>query len=383
MSTGPVALPTVRLGAGAAVVLALASAAAFATSGSFARSLLDTGWSPGAAVTARLAGGALALLLPALVVLRGRWRLLTRNAGLVTVYGVVAMAAVQLFYFNAVTTLSIGVALLLEYLGVILVVVWLWARYGQRPRPWTLLGIVLSVGGLMLVLDITGGMRVDLVGVLWGLGAAVGLAFYFVLSAREATGLPPLVMAAAGMVVAAAALAGAGLVGLMPMTFATEDVVIAAAVMPWWVPIAGLCLVAAALAYATGIVATRRLGSKVAGFVSLTEVLFSVMFAWLLVGELPLPVQLLGGVLIVAGVLAVRYDELRGREVLGAQDHVVRPELPLQVQGQDRRGIDLDEAGTGGGVAAVTELVTHAHQQLAEPGGPRQQLDEDSRAVHP
>ena len=312
---------------GVGVVLALTSAAAFATSGPLAKSLLDTGWSPGAAVTARLAGAALALLIPSVIVLRGRWGTLRSNLGLITVYGLVAMAAVQLFFFNAVTTLSVGVALLLEYLGVVLVVLWLWARHAQRPRSWTLAGIVLSVAGLLLVLDVTGGVRIDLVGVLWGLAAAVGLAFYFVLSAREATGLPPLVMAAGGMVVASAGLALTGLVGIMPMAFGTADVVIADTVLPWWVPITGLCLVAAALAYATGIAATRRLGSKLAGFIGLMEVVFSVLFAWLLIDELPLPVQLAGGVLIVAGVLAVRYDELR-TVALPALDDVTRPDAP-------------------------------------------------------
>jgi drug/metabolite transporter (DMT)-like permease len=298
-----------RLGSG--VWIALASAAAFGSSGPLAKSLLETGWTPGAAVTVRIAGAALALLVPTLVLLRGRWHLLRRNAGLMATYGVFAMAGAQLFFFNAVTTLSVGVALLLEYLGVVLVVLWLWVRYGNRPRPWSLAGIVLSVVGLLLILDVTGGMRIDLGGVLWGLGAAVGLAFYFVLSAKESTGMPPLVMATGGMVVAAAVLALAGAVGVLPLAFATSDVLLGGTELPWWAPVAGLCLVAAAFAYATGIAATRRLGSKLASFVGLTEVMFSVLFAWLLIGELPLPIQLLGGAGIVGGVLAVRYDELR------------------------------------------------------------------------
>jgi drug/metabolite transporter (DMT)-like permease len=315
-------------GLGSGIWLAMVSAAAFGSSGSLAKSLLDIGWSPGAAVTVRIAGAALALILPATVVLHGRWHLVRRNAGLITVYGVMAMAAAQLFYFNAVTTLSVGVALLLEYLGVVLVVLWLWARHGHRPRSWTLLGIVLSVAGLLLILDVTGGMRIDLGGVLWGLGAAIGLAFYFVLSARATTGLPPMVMATGGMVVAAVALMVTGLLGLMPMTFAARDVVLAGATLPWWAPVIGLCLVAAALAYATGIAATRRLGSKVAGFVGLTEVVFSVLFAWLLIGELPLPIQLAGGALIVAGVLAVRYDELRKpRTANPAPEAATKPQL--------------------------------------------------------
>jgi len=301
-----------KTGLGPGLWLALVSAATFGSSGAFVKPLLDTGWSPGAAVTIRIGGAGLALLLPALIALRGRWHLLRRSAGLIALYGVTAVAAPQLFFFNAVTTLSVGVALLLEYLGVILVVLWLWARHRNRPRPWTIGGIVLSVAGLLLILDVTGGMRVDFGGVLWGLGAAVGLAFYFMLSARATTGLPPMVMATGGMVAATVILVAAGLLGVMPVEYAVTDVVLASTLLPWWTPVVCLCLVAAALAYATGIAATRRLGPKIAGFVGLTEIIFSVLIAWLLIGELPLPIQLVGGALIVAGVLAVRYDELRG-----------------------------------------------------------------------
>jgi drug/metabolite transporter (DMT)-like permease len=85
------------------------------------------------------------------------------------------------------------------------------------------------------------------------------------------------------------------------------------ATLPAWSAVAELAVVAAALAYLLGTVATRRLGSTVASFVGLTEVLFAVLFAWLLLGELPAPVQLAGGVLITAGVVAVRVGELRDR----------------------------------------------------------------------
>ena len=81
----------------------------------------------------------------------------------------------------------------------------------------------------------------------------------------------------------------------------------------WWLRyvlvIVVLGLVTAALSYTTGIAAGRRLGSRLASFVALLEVLFAVGFAWVLLDELPRSVQLLGGLLILAGVVAVKLGE--------------------------------------------------------------------------
>ena len=65
----------------------------------------------------------------------------------------------------------------------------------------------------------------------------------------------------------------------------------------------------AGLAYCTGIAASRRLGSRLASFVALLEVVAGVTFAWLLLDQLPGALQLLGGALIVAGVVVVKLGE--------------------------------------------------------------------------
>lgn len=306
-----VAALTARFG-GAGLGLAVASAATFGTSGVFATALIQVGWTPGGAVVTRIALAALVLTVPAVVQLRGKWSLLVSGAVKVCVYGVFAVAGAQLFFFNAIQHLSVGVALLLEYLGILLVVGWLWLRHGQRPRRLTVLGAAAALVGLVLILDLTGSQHLDFVGVLWGLGAGVGLATYFVLSATADDPLPPLAMAWSGMVVAALTLTLAGVVGILPMHAEFTDVRLAGRQLSWVVPVLGVALIATAFAYVTGIGATRRLQAKVASFVGLTEVLFAVIFAWLFLGQLPGALQIVGGVFIVAGVALVRIDELRG-----------------------------------------------------------------------
>lgn len=303
--------------AGAGLLLALLSAVTFGSSGTFARSLIDAGWSAEAAVIARVGIGAVVLLVPALVALHGRWGVLRRNSGMIVLYGTLAVGAAQGCFFNAVRYLPVGVALLLEYLGVVLVVVWMWLAHAQRPRRLTVAGSVVALLGLVLILDLTGQTRVDPIGVLWGLGAAVGLAAFFVLSARGDRELPPVAMASAGMATGAAVLLGLGLVGVLPLRATFGAVEFAGHQVSWLVPIAGLSLIAAVVSYVSGIKAARILGARLASFVGLTEVLFAVLIAWLLLGELPTAVQLLGGLLIIAGVVLVRVDELRtGRSSL-------------------------------------------------------------------
>jgi drug/metabolite transporter (DMT)-like permease len=202
--------------------------------------------------------------------------------------------------------------------------------HGQRPRRLTVAGAAAALPGLALVLDLTGSGSIQLVGVLWGLGAAFGLAGYFVLSARVDAELPSVTVASAGMGAGAAMLVLLGAVGVLPMHATFGDVTFAGHQMSWLVPVAGLSLVAAVVAYVAGIGAARILGARLSSFVGLTEVLFAILVAWVVLGELPTVVQLIGGVLILAGVTLVRVDELRAtRGPRRAADHPATPELAV------------------------------------------------------
>lgn len=291
--------------------LALLSAATFSTSGSFGTSLIRAGWTPVAAVTLRIVIAAVVLTGPALWQLRGRRRPLWRGAKTMTVYGLVAVAGGQVCYFNAVSHLSVAVALLLEYSGILLVIGWLWLRHGHRPRRLTVAGAAAALLGLVFVLGLLSDHQLDLVGVAWGAGAAIGLAVYFVMSAAEDDGLPPLVAAWSGLAIGGVALLIADATGVLTVHAPHATVVLAHTRVSWIVPVLGLSLVAAALAYVTGIAGVRALGAKLASFIGLTEVLFAVVFAWLLLGQSMTIGQLFGGALVVAGIALVRLDEFR------------------------------------------------------------------------
>jgi len=317
---GTPAHPVGEAGAGArrrqgpGLALGVLSAMCFGTSGTFGSALIGAGWSPAGAVLARVSVAALALTVPAVLTLRGRWGLLRRSARLVVLYGLIGVAACQVCYFNALARMDVGISILLEYLGIVFIVGWLWLRHGQRPRLLTVLGGVAALGGLGLMLDLSGSGGVSLIGVLWALAAAVAMAVYFFQSAQTSGGdggdaLPPVALTWAGMVTGAAALAVVGATGLMPLRFSSADVSLLNTQVSWLVPVLGVGVLAAAVAYVTGIGAARRLGAKLGSFVAMAEVLFAAGFAWVLLHQVPTGMQFLGGALILAGVVAVRLDE--------------------------------------------------------------------------
>jgi drug/metabolite transporter (DMT)-like permease len=293
---------------GRGVALALASASSFGLSGSLARSLLDLGWSPAAVVATRVSGAFLILLIPSLLLLR-RIGLPTRSQAVrMLAFGAVAIALAQLCYFSAVQYLSVGVALLLEFLAPVMLIGWHWARSRRRPAWPVLGGAGLSIVGLAFVLDLRDGLTLNPVGVAWGLGAALCLSAYFLLSEDSGTVAPihPVLLTTAGTGVGAAVLFAASAAGLLPLAAHAGDTILVDRAVGWWLPVLALILVSAVFAYPSGIAAVRRLGSSVASFVSLTEVIFAVTFAFVLLGQRPGLIQLVGGVLILVGIALVQ-----------------------------------------------------------------------------
>ncbi|MEJ1087847.1 EamA family transporter [Microbacterium sp. Mu-80] len=305
-----------RSGVRTGLLVAVGAALAFGMSGAWARGLIDAGWTPGAAVTARIWVAALVLLVPTILALRGRWGLVRKNAGMILAYGLLAVTATQLFYFQAVAVMDVGIALLIEYTAPVAVVLWFWVRRGERPSRRSILGAVVAFVGLVLMLDVLTGARIDGGGILWALGAMVGAATYFVLSGRSDTGLPPIALAGLGLLLGAVGLSIAGLIGVLPMTWNTDDVAYRFGSVPWFVPVLAIGVLATALAYVLGIASTRMLGSRLASFVALAEVVAALLFGWMLLGQLPGAVQLIGGVLVLAGVVLVKLGEPATQELV-------------------------------------------------------------------
>ncbi|MGA1826730.1 EamA family transporter [Microbacterium sp.] len=300
------ALPAHRVST-SGLLLAVASALAFSSSGPLIKPLLEAGWSLGAALLVRM-GVAGLILSPALFLAIRRQRgFLRRHWKLILVFGLMPVLGCQLFFFSAMQRMPVAVALLIQYLAPVMLVAFVWLRTRKAPSALVLWGSAVAIVGLVLVVDISGA-SFDLLGTLFALAAAVCVCAYFVISERAGDELPPLALAAGGLLTGGIIMAVLCLSGIMPFAAPAVSVVLAGVEVPWFVPLLWVAAIATTMGYAFGVMAVPRIGSRVASFVGLSEVLFALGFAWIFLAEVPVPIQFAGGALILVGVILVRAD---------------------------------------------------------------------------
>ncbi|GAA1114372.1 EamA family transporter [Nocardiopsis metallicus] len=279
------------------LVFALASALAFGGSGVFARPLLDAGMDSLHVTWLRLAGAAL-ILLP---VAARHWRVAQRKPLLVLAYGVFPMAGVQALYFAAIARIPVGIALLLEFLGPVLVLLWVRVVRRNQVSPAAVVGVVLAVAGLGLLLEVWAGMRLDAIGVGLALGAAAAQAAFFLLGDAMGEDTDPLAVIAFGALIATALLGVLAQPWTLPWGLLADPLPLGALALPGWMIALWLGLVCTAIAYFTGVSAIKKLSPQVAGGVAYLEVVTAIVLAWVLLGEALTPVQVLGAAVIVTG----------------------------------------------------------------------------------
>ncbi len=286
---------------------AIGSSVAFGTSGPVGKALIEAGYSPLQASWTRVAGATL-ILVPLAALLRGRaaGRAVRRRAPLLVLYGLLGVAGCQSFYFVAASRLPVGVAILLEFTGPVLVVGW--TRLVRRtPVPRSAaLGVGIALVGLACVVQVWTGLGLDPLGLLAGLGAAVCQAVYFLAVERADGEVDPLVMTAAGSAVGAVALGLFAPPWRIPWHLLATGVAFGDHTPPGWFLAAWLVTVSTVTAYLAGVAAVHRLSAPVAGAVAYVEAVAAAVFAWLTLGERLSAIQVAGGVIVLVGAFVAQ-----------------------------------------------------------------------------
>ena len=286
---------------------AVFSAVTFGGSGPFAKALIGAGFTPEQAAWLRILGAA-ALLIPLVLVFRGASGLRAARSSwrMLVLYGLTGIAGCQTLFFIAASRLPVGVALMLEFTGPVLVVAWL--KFGQKvavPRT-AAVGVGIALIGLATVVEIWSGLTLDLVGLIAGLGAAACQATYFILIDKLTGAADPLVMTAAGSVVGALALTAISAPWGIPWHALVDTIAIGDRSAPGWVLATWLIVVSTVVAYLAGAAAVQRLSAAVGGAVAYVEVVAASIFAWILLNETLRTNQIIGGVIVLAGAFVAQ-----------------------------------------------------------------------------
>ncbi len=186
---------------------------------------------------------------------------------------------------------------LITGLSVVLVPLVAWT-FGRRPSGRAWIGVALAGGGVAL-LALGGDALAG--GSWWGdvLTAlcAIAFALHLVLLDRYAKeGDPQALLVPQLALVALMSLAGAG--WQREVTFALSSQV--------WIALGVTAALATTGAFALVLWAGRRASAARMAIVLSTEPLFAALFGWWLLGEVLLPLQGVGGLLVMAGILSQR-----------------------------------------------------------------------------
>jgi drug/metabolite transporter (DMT)-like permease len=212
--------------------------------------------------------------------------------------GAVGYGGQAFTFFTALTLAPAGLVALLLYLHPALVALLAAAFLHERLTTWKLAALALALAGMTLtVAPALGGDAggASSAGIAFGVAAATIYAVYIVAGTRLARHAAPLAMAAI-VIASAAAVFVVAAAWRGPRWPQDAD---------GWAAVAAIALVSTVAAITLFFAGLERIGPVRASTLSTVEPLFTVALAAIVLGETIAPVQLAGGVLILAAVVVL------------------------------------------------------------------------------
>jgi drug/metabolite transporter (DMT)-like permease len=230
-----------------------------------------------------------------------------RELPFLAIFGVCGLAFVQWFYFLSIHRLAVGIALLIEYLGALLVA--LWARYvfhePVRRRIW--LALALALAGLTLIVNLTGGGPISASGVAFALSAAVAYAAYLLLAERGVGERDAVSLLAWGFGFAALFYAIVGPWWSFPASIAADHVSLlgrlASHELPVWSLLAWVIVPGTIIPFFLLVSALRHLPATRVAIISMLEPVLATAAAWAWLGESLAAAQLVGAAIVLAAIV--------------------------------------------------------------------------------
>ena len=287
-------------------LMVMAAATLFAVNGTVSKVALSSGLSSLRLTEARCAGALAGFAVLVLATRPGALRTSRREILFLAAYGVVGVALVQLFYFLAIERLEIGISLLIQYLGPLLVA--LWARFVMkervRQRLWAALALCLV--GLSIMVDLWGGISLNGWGVAFSLLSAVTFAASLLLAEHAVGRRDPISLLCFGFFFATAFWTIVQPWWSFPWESLGSSVSLlgklADTSLPVWALVLWVVVLGTIVPFLLIVGSLRHLPATRVGIVAMLEPVLgaAVAFAWL--DETLAAQQLVGGAVVLAGI---------------------------------------------------------------------------------
>jgi drug/metabolite transporter (DMT)-like permease len=278
--------------------LAAIAATMWAFNGSLSRLLIDDGVSPfhlsemRSALSFALLAGWLALRSPA------QLRIEPADVRKLAWLGIAGLASVHATYYLAIQRLDVGVALTIQYLGPLLILLWLRLFHGRRMAPSLWGAVALSVAGSFLVVRAYDAGSLDGLGLLAAFGAAITFAIYMVAAERAGRGHSPATTLSWGFGFATLF----WLVVRPPWTFPFD-----AFAEPRNIALGlGVALIGTLIPFVLIVTAVRHIPAPRAAVVATLEPVLAAIIAWPVLDQALAAPQIAGIVVVVAAVIWVQ-----------------------------------------------------------------------------
>jgi drug/metabolite transporter (DMT)-like permease len=306
-------------------VYALLAAFLFGANGSVSKVIIQAGFSAMQLTQMRVLGAALISGLVLLIIDRKSFRLPPRQWPVVVVLGVVGVAMLQVTYALALELLPVGIALLLEYLAVLLVALVAFFVFKEKVRLRLWVAIAFVMVGLVVVAEIWAS-TLNPIGVMWGLLAAVTLATYFLVGEKQLKTISPLALAFWTMTIAAVFwLPFSGWWELNESSFTTLAPLGSepdSAMVPLWALLLWNVVLGSFAPFLLSLSGLKRLSATAAGIVATSEIAFAFVAAWLWLQESLSLLQVVGASIVLGGIVIA--------QTARSSDIVVQADLALE-----------------------------------------------------
>jgi DME family drug/metabolite transporter len=253
----------------------------------------------------------LLILLAVLLAVRGprRLRLPMADVRRMFLLGILGVAASNYLYYLAIQRTNVATAIILQYTAPVWVLLYTIARGMQKPTLQRIAAVGLAVAGIALVIGIfgAGGFRLDTIGVIAALLAALSFAFYNV----------------AGHSI----LARYDRWTVLLYTLISVTLFWMVVNPPWkivaahyagsqWLFLLGFSLVSVLGPFSFYFAGLQHLEPTRAIVVSCLEPVFSIVIAAFALGEVLRPLQTLGIVLVLVAIVVVQWPDRTSREAV-------------------------------------------------------------------